>query len=138
MLPIVALSFESHESESVQQIYSLDPSIEYQKRLHGGSEHYDLVHWHNLHFKCVWISIWIGCLLMKEVPTQPCGLTVCAFKIQLVEATCELLREICGFGCYHWEYYTSQFTSLRRVTGDSGIIMLMGWVSQAMYIYSNT
>lgn len=73
-----------------------------------------------------------------EVPTQPCGLTVCAFKIQLVAATCELLREICGFGCYHWEYYTSQFTSLRRVTGDSGIIMLMGWVSQAMYIYSNT
>lgn len=31
MLPIVALSFESHESESVQQIYSLDLSIEYRK-----------------------------------------------------------------------------------------------------------
>lgn len=77
MLPIVALSFESHESESVQQIYSLDLSIEYRKRLHGGYEHYDLVHWHNLHFRCVWI----GCLVMKEVPTQPCGLPVCAFKI---------------------------------------------------------
>lgn len=81
MLPIVALSFESHESESVQQIYSLDLSIEYCKCLHGGSEHYDLVHWHNLNFRYVWIGIWIGCLVLKEVPTQPCGLTVCAFKI---------------------------------------------------------
>lgn len=118
MFPSAALSFDSHESESVQPIYSLDLSIV--------SKTFTWRVW------AVWLgslaqstfSMCLDHLVMMEVPIRPCGLIVCALKIQLVEATavncCKSLGLVHFPGKSYWRLRVHPVNGL----GESGYVYL--------------